>query len=177
MQMQHEDMLADDGISDGEYNQLNLNSIISQQQQLNPNNSQLGSTPNGGQNLEYECTACEKKFKYFCYYKRHMDACHSEWPKYVCETCNKSYKWEASFRQHLRSHHVTLAGQYGAMDSGITPTQAELAAAGLNLNQNGDECCDEEEYIDDTNGHKIDDKNEKIDTDDTEHNNDDNNSI
>ena len=55
--------------------------------------------------LDFECVTCEKRFKYFCYYKRHMDACHSEWPKYVCDTCNKSYKWEASFRQHLRSHH------------------------------------------------------------------------
>lgn len=66
------------------------------------------NNPNGNgppSNLEFECTACEKKFKYYCYYKRHMDACHSEWPKYVCDTCNKSYKWEASFRQHLRSHH------------------------------------------------------------------------
>ncbi len=56
-------------------------------------------------NMEFECQACEKKFKYYCYYKRHMDACHSDAPKYICDICNKSYKWEASFRQHLRSHH------------------------------------------------------------------------
>ena len=55
--------------------------------------------------LEFECTICPKQFKYYCYYKRHMEACHSECPKYACEKCGKSYKWEASFRQHLRSRH------------------------------------------------------------------------
>lgn len=67
-----------------------------------PNQPNLGMAPN----LEFECTACDKKFKYYCYYKRHMDACHSDMPKYVCDTCDKSYKWEASFRQHLRLAHV-----------------------------------------------------------------------
>ncbi len=162
MQMQHDDMMADENVSDSEYNQLNLNSIIQQQQQQQPqfngNNTLNGSangTPNGA-NYEYECQACEKKFKYFCYYKRHMDACHSEWPKYVCDTCSKSYKWEASFRQHLRSHHANLAGQYGAMGSGMPPTQAELAAAAaaVGLSQNGgggdnDNIPYDEEYIGD----------------------------
>jgi hypothetical protein len=84
-----------------------------------------------------------------------MDACHSEWPKYVCDTCSKSYKWEASFRQHLRSHHANLAGQYGAMGSGMPPTQAELAAAAaaVGLSQNGggdnDNIPYDEEYIGD----------------------------
>lgn len=73
--------------------------------QSNTNSSSASQAPLMNANMEFECTACEKKFKYYCYYKRHMDACHSEWPKYVCDTCNKSYKWEASFRQHLRSHH------------------------------------------------------------------------
>lgn len=75
------------------------------------NNSNAANVnPVGANNLEFECTACDKKFKYYCYYKRHMDACHSDNPKYVCDTCNKSYKWEASFRQHLRSHHVSEGG-------------------------------------------------------------------
>ena len=143
MQMQHDDMVADEAaMSDGEY-KYNMNSLVKQEQTPLSN----GGTPNG-QNLEYECTACEKKFKYFCYYKRHMDACHSEWPKYVCETCSKSYKWEASFRQHLRSHHANLASQYGAMGSGMPPTQAELTAAAAVVGLNGGEVYeDEEEYI------------------------------
>lgn len=74
------------------------------------NNSNTANVNPVGANLEFECSACDKKFKYYCYYKRHMDACHSDNPKYVCDTCNKSYKWEASFRQHLRSHHVTDGG-------------------------------------------------------------------
>lgn len=53
---------------------------------------------------EFECEQCGKKFKYHCYYKRHVDALHSNEPKYVCELCKKSYKWEASFRHHLRLH-------------------------------------------------------------------------
>lgn len=76
-------------------------------------------------NLEFECNACDKKFKYYCYYKRHMDACHSEWPKYVCDTCNKSYKWEASFRQHLRSHHVSGTNGGAQMDSSGQATANE----------------------------------------------------
>ena len=62
-----------------------------------------GAGANGDQS-EFECTACDKKFKYFCYYKRHMDARHSDEPKFVCEFCNKTYKWEASYRHHLRQH-------------------------------------------------------------------------
>lgn len=66
----------------------------------------VGASGGGGeqQQGEYECVQCDKKFKYYCYYKRHMDARHSEEPKFVCQYCNKSYKWEASFRHHLRSH-------------------------------------------------------------------------
>ena len=178
MQMQHDDMMADDNVSDSEYNnnqqqQLNLSSIIKQQpQQYNnygtPNGGgSANGTPNGGvSNLEYECAACEKKFKYFCYYKRHMDACHSEWPKYVCDTCSKSYKWEASFRQHLRSHHANLAGQYGAMGSGMPPTQAELAAAAaaVCLSQNGGDGgipYDEEYIADDVKNEKVEDVNQE----------------
>jgi len=89
----------------GSINFKSLNNVSSgKQEPLTQSNNQanLTMTPN----LEFECTACEKKFKYYCYYKRHMDACHSDNPKYVCDTCNKSYKWEASFRQHLRSHHT-----------------------------------------------------------------------
>lgn len=61
--------------------------------------------------LEFICNICPKSFKYYCYYKRHMEACHSEAPKYVCEKCNKSYKWEASFRQHLRSRHGIISDE------------------------------------------------------------------
>ena len=76
------------------------------QQNANSNgNNQIQNQNQQPGNMEFECTACDKKFKYYCYYKRHMDACHSEAPKYVCDLCHKSYKWEASFRQHLRSHH------------------------------------------------------------------------
>jgi hypothetical protein len=71
-------------------------------------------------NYDFSCRACDKSFKYFCYYKRHMDACHSDLPKYVCHTCNKSYKWEASFRQHLRCHHVSQLASMG--DGSTSPT-------------------------------------------------------
>jgi len=87
--------------------------------QSNTNTSQNGGAVMNS-NYEFECNACEKKFKYFCYYKRHMDACHSEWPKYVCDTCNKSYKWEASFRQHLRSHHGITT------NTSTTPGQTDM---------------------------------------------------
>jgi len=87
------------------FKSLNNNVNLAKQEPLNNMNNQSNMNPMGP-NLEFECTACDKKFKYYCYYKRHMDACHSDNPKYVCDTCNKSYKWEASFRQHQRSHHV-----------------------------------------------------------------------
>lgn len=88
--------------------------------------------PNGAANIEFECTACEKKFKYYCYYKRHMDACHSDMPKYVCNTCNKSYKWEASFRQHLRSHHTS--GQ----SAGANEENGEIKYDGEENNENNE---------------------------------------
>ena len=102
-------------------------------------------------NLEFECAACEKKFKYYCYYKRHMDACHSDMPKYVCETCNKSYKWEASFRQHLRSHHN--APQAVQQLNGMMQRNGPIGGGGAggggqvtaNLNGAGDEDCEDEE--------------------------------
>jgi hypothetical protein len=98
-------------------------------------------------NLEFECTACEKKFKYYCYYKRHMDACHSEWPKYVCETCNKSYKWEASYRQHLRSHH----GIMGPTSNGSEPNMTNGASGEMNTNGNNGEYNSEDEMMDEQN--------------------------
>ena len=100
-------------------------------------------------NLEFECTACEKKFKYYCYYKRHMDACHSEWPKYVCETCNKSYKWEASYRQHLRSHH----GIMGPTTNGSEPNMNNGASGEMNSNNgNNNGYNSEDEMMDEQNG-------------------------
>jgi len=89
----------------GSINFKSLNNANLKQEPLNNMYNQSNMNPMGP-NLEFECTVCDKKFKYYCYYKRHMDACHSDNPKYVCDTCNKSYKWEASFRQHLRSHHI-----------------------------------------------------------------------
>ena len=121
-----EEPCEDEEIKEGQNTHLNGPlSVKSMTGPLMPNNTNTpGQGPNGS-NLEFECTACEKKFKYYCYYKRHMDACHSDMPKYICDTCNKSYKWEASFRQHLRSHHTN--GQ-----------------SGLNNEENG-ECGDGEE--------------------------------
>ncbi|RNA30524.1 hypothetical protein BpHYR1_029224 [Brachionus plicatilis] len=108
-----EEPYDDEDIKDGHHAHLNgplsIKSLTGPLTQSNTNSQSQG--PNGTANMEFECAACEKKFKYYCYYKRHMDACHSDMPKYVCDTCNKSYKWEASFRQHLRSHHT--AGQSG----------------------------------------------------------------
>lgn len=108
-----EEPYDDEEIKDSQHAHLNgplsIKSLTGPLTQSNTNTQSQG--PNGAANMEFECTACEKKFKYYCYYKRHMDACHSDMPKYVCDTCNKSYKWEASFRQHLRSHHT--AGQSG----------------------------------------------------------------
>lgn len=95
-------------------------------------------------NMEFACNACEKKFKYFCYYKRHMDACHSECPKYVCNTCNKSYKWEASFRQHLRSHHGA-SGQPGSDD------MKNEAADMKNENEYGEEDHNNENIMEENN--------------------------
>ncbi|CAF0723834.1 unnamed protein product [Brachionus calyciflorus] len=88
---------------------LSIKSLTGPLTQSNTNSQGPNSGPGG--NLEFECTACEKKFKYYCYYKRHMDACHSDMPKYVCEICHKSYKWEASFRQHLRTHHNIIQAE------------------------------------------------------------------
>lgn len=113
-----------------------------------------GTPGNGGHaaglmnaNMEFECSACDKKFKYYCYYKRHMDACHSEWPKYVCDTCNKSYKWEASFRQHLRSHHN--------QQSAIQQLNGMMMASGANggqsvpMNRSDEEPEDEDDMMGD----------------------------
>lgn len=89
-------------------------------------------------NMEFECKDCDKKFKYYCYFKRHMDACHSQCPKYVCQTCNKSYKWEASFRQHLRSHHQSAgANGAGGPNQPGGEDQAVAAAALAAANSNG----------------------------------------
>lgn len=112
----------------GSINFKSLNTVAGNKQEpLTQSNNQ--SNVSLAPNLEFECTACDKKFKYYCYYKRHMDACHSDNPKYVCDTCNKSYKWEASFRQHLRSHHVNN-------DSNKNESENEnIAAKNVNLHK------------------------------------------
>ena len=107
--------------------QANTNyNVVAQAGQPGQNMMNGGANALMNSNLEFECNACEKKFKYYCYYKRHMDACHSECPKYVCDTCNKSYKWEASFRQHLRSHHgINMTGADGTPGSVDTNTMLQ----------------------------------------------------
>ena len=126
--------------------------------QSNANAANVKQEPMSNVNLEFECTACDKKFKYYCYYKRHMDACHSDNPKYVCDTCHKSYKWEASFRQHLRSHHVGEGG--GAPDGGGSgPGNPDVYASlkmGFQNNENGEGNEEDEEnyneYTEDVEG-------------------------
>ncbi len=122
-------------------------------------NGAAGAPPGAlmNSNLEFECTACEKKFKYYCYYKRHMDACHSEWPKYVCNTCNKSYKWEASFRQHLRSHHnapVALQQLNGMMNRAGAGT-GEMIPPGEEEDEDEEEECEETEMKNQMNGEAL----------------------
>ena len=128
------------------FKSLNNANLANKQEPLNNMNNQSNMNNPMGPNLEFECTACDKKFKYYCYYKRHMDACHSDNPKYVCDTCNKSYKWEASFRQHLRSHHVDGMKPDGVENQHGKPDMYQNLKMSFQNNENQNNEYDDGEY-------------------------------
>ncbi|XP_025199568.1 zinc finger protein 320-like [Melanaphis sacchari] len=52
--------------------------------------------------LKYHCNKCDKKFKFNCWFKRHM-ATHNP-ALFVCEYCPKVYKRKDILREHQYSH-------------------------------------------------------------------------
>ena len=54
---------------------------------------------------KYECTQCEKKYKYGPHLKEHMNRAHFG-VQYECTQCEKKYNYRHHLKVHVNSAHI-----------------------------------------------------------------------
>jgi len=66
---------------------------------------ELRTRPQMANNQRYECSDCNKTYKYKYCLQRHIREVHEVTGKFKCPTCNKTYNYNRGLQRHIREVH------------------------------------------------------------------------